>query len=107
MTCAAGSVTRQRSDGVPIFKGRGGVVSAFASTTGILGALIPLAVPFLQGDNAIGAIGLIDMPREAAKVALKSLRDMGITRIIMISGDHQKVADVVARRLSSTRPGAI
>jgi len=37
----------------------GSVVSAFASTTGILGALIPLAVPFLQGDNAIGAIGLI------------------------------------------------
>ena len=28
----------------------GAVVSAFASTTGILGALIPLAVPFLQTD---------------------------------------------------------
>jgi di/tricarboxylate transporter len=37
----------------------GGVVSAFASTTGILGALIPLAVPFLQGADAVGAIGLI------------------------------------------------
>jgi len=37
----------------------GGVVSAFASTTGILGALIPLAVPFLQGDSGVGAIGLI------------------------------------------------
>ena len=37
----------------------GGVVSAFASTTGILGALIPLAVPFLQGDSSVGAIGLI------------------------------------------------
>jgi di/tricarboxylate transporter len=37
----------------------GGVVSAFASTTGILGALIPLAVPFLQGSNAVGAIGLV------------------------------------------------
>ena len=37
----------------------GGVVSAFASTTGILGALIPLAVPFLQGPEAVGAIGLI------------------------------------------------
>ena len=37
----------------------GGVVSAFASTTGILGALIPLAVPFLQGPDAVGAIGLI------------------------------------------------
>lgn len=36
----------------------GGVVSAFASTTGILGALIPLAVPFLL-DGEIGAIGLI------------------------------------------------
>ena len=37
----------------------GGIVSAFASTTGILGALIPLAVPFLLGSNAVGAIGLI------------------------------------------------
>ncbi|WP_448610502.1 SLC13 family permease [Geodermatophilus sp. URMC 60] len=37
----------------------GAVVSAFASTTGILGALIPLAVPFLLGSDAIGAIGLI------------------------------------------------
>jgi Na+/H+ antiporter NhaD/arsenite permease-like protein len=37
----------------------GGVVSAFASTTGILGALIPLAVPFLLGSNAVSAIGLI------------------------------------------------
>jgi di/tricarboxylate transporter len=37
----------------------GAVVSAFASTTGILGALIPLAVPFLQGSNAVGAVGLI------------------------------------------------
>ncbi len=36
----------------------GGVVSAFASTTGILGALIPLAVPFLQS-STVGAVGLI------------------------------------------------
>ncbi|WP_045746322.1 SLC13 family permease [Actinoplanes rectilineatus] len=37
----------------------GASVSAFASTTGILGALIPLAVPFLTGTNAVGAVGLI------------------------------------------------
>jgi Na+/H+ antiporter NhaD/arsenite permease-like protein len=37
----------------------GGAVSAFASTTGILGALIPLAVPFLTGNNAVGAVGVI------------------------------------------------
>jgi di/tricarboxylate transporter len=36
----------------------GGAVSAFASTTGILGALIPLAVPFLLGGQ-VGAVGLI------------------------------------------------
>ncbi|MEV4970375.1 SLC13 family permease [Streptomyces scopuliridis] len=36
----------------------GAVVSAFASTTGILGALIPLAVPFLLGGQ-VGTVGLI------------------------------------------------
>lgn len=36
----------------------GGVVSAFASTTGILGAIIPLAVPFLMQGN-LGAVGVI------------------------------------------------
>jgi di/tricarboxylate transporter len=36
----------------------GGFVSAFASTTGILGTLIPLAVPFLERQQ-VSAIGLI------------------------------------------------
>lgn len=36
----------------------GGAVSAFASTTGILGALIPLAVPFLLAGD-VGAVGMI------------------------------------------------
>lgn len=36
----------------------GAVVSAFASTTGILGALIPLAVPFLV-TGQVGAVGMI------------------------------------------------
>lgn len=36
----------------------GAVVSAFASTTGILGALIPLAVPFLM-TGQVGAVGLV------------------------------------------------
>ena len=52
-----------------------------------------------KGDRDIGAIGLMDTPREAAKVALKRLRDMGITRMIMISGDHQKVADAIAKEV--------
>jgi len=36
----------------------GAAVSAFASTTGILAALIPLAVPFLLGGE-VGAVGMI------------------------------------------------
>jgi len=49
-----------------------------------------------KGDRDLGAIGLMDTPREAAKAALAQLRALGITRMIMISGDHQKVADAVA-----------
>lgn len=37
----------------------GAVVSAFASSTAVLGSLIPLGVPFLTGDNATMAIGFI------------------------------------------------
>ncbi len=36
----------------------GAIVSAFASSTGMLAATIPLAVPFLQ-EGAVGAIGVV------------------------------------------------
>ncbi|MBR7672802.1 hypothetical protein KDA82_07165, partial [Streptomyces daliensis] len=36
----------------------GAIVSAFASSTALMGALIPLAVPFLL-DGSIGAIGMV------------------------------------------------
>jgi di/tricarboxylate transporter len=37
----------------------GAVVSAFASSTAVLGSLIPLAVPFLQQGTGVDAIGFI------------------------------------------------
>ena len=37
----------------------GAVVSAFASSTAVLGSLIPLAVPFLQQDTGVDPIGFI------------------------------------------------
>ena len=37
----------------------GAVVSAFASSTAVLGSLIPLAVPFLQGGSDVSAVGFI------------------------------------------------
>ena len=50
-----------------------------------------------SGGRDLGAIGLMDTPRAAAREALKRLHDLGITRMIMISGDHQKVADAIAK----------
>ncbi len=52
-----------------------------------------------QGDKDLGAIGLMDTPRAAAKAALARLRAMGIRRMIMVSGDHQKVADAIAKEV--------
>ncbi|HYG90730.1 MAG TPA: SLC13 family permease [Azospirillum sp.] len=37
----------------------GAVVSAFASSTAVLGSLIPLAVPFLQSGTGVSAVGFI------------------------------------------------
>ncbi|MFH1346360.1 MAG: heavy metal translocating P-type ATPase [Pseudomonadota bacterium] len=52
-----------------------------------------------QGNRDLGAIGLMDTPRPAAKAALARLRALGIRRMIMISGDHQKVAEAIAREV--------
>ncbi|MCX5563765.1 heavy metal translocating P-type ATPase [Alcaligenes phenolicus] len=49
-----------------------------------------------RGDRDLGAIGLLDTPRAGAKQALQQLRDLGIRRMIMISGDHTKVAEAIA-----------
>lgn len=51
------------------------------------------------GDRDLGAIGLMDTPREAAKATIERLRDLGIRRMIMLSGDNQRVADAVAKQV--------
>lgn len=49
-----------------------------------------------KGDRDLGAIGLLDTPRPGATEMLQRLRVLGITRMIMISGDHKRVAEAVA-----------
>lgn len=49
-----------------------------------------------RGNDDMGAIGLMDTPRAAAKTMLARLHALGIEQLIMISGDHQRVADAVA-----------
>lgn len=52
-----------------------------------------------SGNRDLGVIGMMDTPREAARTALRRLSAMGIERKIMISGDHQKVAEAIAREV--------
>ncbi|WP_414881261.1 heavy metal translocating P-type ATPase, partial [Sphingomonas sp. Leaf33] len=52
-----------------------------------------------NGARYLGAIGVMDTPREAAVATLKRLRQIGITRMIMISGDNQRVADAIAKQV--------
>lgn len=50
-----------------------------------------------RADRYLGVIGLMDTPREASKRTIARLRELGIQRMIMISGDNQQVADAVAK----------
>lgn len=50
-------------------------------------------------DQYLGALGLMDTPREGAADVLAALHRIGIRRTIMLSGDNQGVADAIAREL--------
>ena len=52
-----------------------------------------------SGDRYLGAIGLMDTPREDARSVIAALRDLGLKRMMMISGDNQNVADAVAKEV--------
>jgi Cd2+/Zn2+-exporting ATPase len=52
-----------------------------------------------RGRRYLGVVGLMDTPREASKRTIARLRELGIKRMIMISGDNQKVADAVAKEV--------
>jgi hypothetical protein len=74
----------------------GGAVSAFASTTGILGALIPLAVPFLLG-GSVGAVGLIVALSISSSVVDACPFSTSGALVVANSADDQR--DLVFRRL--------
>lgn len=55
-----------------------------------------------RGERYIGIIGMMDKPRPEAKETLKKLKELGISRMIMLSGDNQQVADNVAKEIGMT-----
>jgi Cd2+/Zn2+-exporting ATPase len=52
-----------------------------------------------QGEHYLGVLGLMDTPRQAAKEVIVRLRQLGVRRIIMLSGDSQQVANAVAKEV--------
>nr|CAD6630957.1 heavy metal translocating P-type ATPase [arsenite-oxidising bacterium NT-25] len=52
-----------------------------------------------RGDRYLGVIGLMDTPRASASGVIASLRALGITRMVMISGDNSRVAEAVAKEV--------
>lgn len=54
----------------------------------------------VQVDGMFSAvIGMVDQPRPGAAAVLNDLRNLGIRRIVMLSGDHSQVAREVGRRI--------
>jgi len=94
--------------GVPVFVGKAALFAEIA------GPSLPPAVRSVvedleergrttmvvrRGDDYLGVLGLMDTPREAAAPVIARLRTLGITRMVMMSGDNRRVAEAVAKQV--------
>jgi Cd2+/Zn2+-exporting ATPase len=52
-----------------------------------------------RSSQFLGAIGLMDTPRDAAAGVIRRLRTLGISRMVMMSGDNRRVAEAVAQQV--------
>ena len=104
----AGRGVRARIDGAPVLIGRqawlaeqGVDLAAFAAAD--VRPPENLSTLFVaRGGKPIGWVGLEDTPRPEAIHAIEALRQQGINRIIMLTGDRPAVAAKVARELGCT-----
>jgi Cd2+/Zn2+-exporting ATPase len=57
----------------------------------------------LQGDGSpeSGVIAVSDLPRSDAAAALAALKRSGVARILILTGDHERIARSVARRVGA------
>lgn len=55
-----------------------------------------------QNDKFIGIVTLMDVARQDAKETLSKLGKMGIRKMIMLTGDNQKVAEAIAKEIGIT-----
>lgn len=55
-----------------------------------------------KGSHYLGALGLLDVERPFATGVINELRALGVSRMIMLTGDNQKVADAIAMKVGLT-----
>jgi Zn2+/Cd2+-exporting ATPase len=55
-----------------------------------------------KNSHYLGVLALKDIPRAEASVAMQQLKQVGIKRMLMLSGDNQQVADSIARQIGLT-----
>lgn len=64
-----------------------------------LGAAGRTTMLVLAGERYLGVLGLMDEERPDAAATVARLRELGVERTVMLSGDSQRVADAVAARV--------
>lgn len=57
-----------------------------------------------QDNTYLGIISVMDISRPEAASTLSALKKMGIKKMIMLTGDNQKVADAIAKKIGITDP---
>ena len=55
-----------------------------------------------QNDKYIGIVTLMDVARQEARETLAALQEMGIRKMIMLTGDNQQVAEAIAKETGIT-----
>ncbi|TXE08976.1 cadmium-translocating P-type ATPase [Gelidibacter salicanalis] len=52
--------------------------------------------------EVIGLVSVMDVPRKTAVATLKRLKEIGIQRMVMLTGDHQNVGNAIAQQIGLT-----
>ncbi|MGV8915888.1 MAG: heavy metal translocating P-type ATPase [Kaistella sp.] len=57
-----------------------------------------------EGQHYVGIISAMDVARPEAILTLAALKNMGIKRMVMLTGDNQQVAQAIAKNIGITDP---
>ncbi|RIK54189.1 MAG: cadmium-translocating P-type ATPase [Chloroflexi bacterium] len=74
------------------------VAAAVAQLTGAGKSIMVVS----QNGAYLGVLGLADQPRPQVRQTLQRLLDLGVKRLVMLTGDHQAVAERIAADLGVT-----